>query len=163
MMKALALWLTRVSFGIGAFGLLGAMLVDFTAVLGRHTGLPLLGSIEMSEVCIVCMASASLLGVTLQRGHASVHLLTERLAERPKRLFARASDGLSAIFFAFILGGSLILLSDLWNGAEHSELLGVPIMPLRVIWCASLSGIVICFVLRAVAPVSAPVTPRENA
>jgi TRAP-type C4-dicarboxylate transport system permease small subunit len=158
-MKAMALLLTRISFGIGALGLLGAMLVDFTAVVGRHTGLPLLGSIEMSEVCIVCMASASLLGVTLQRGHASVHLLTERLAERPKRWFARASDALSALFFAFILGGSAILLSELWNGAERSELLSLPIIPLRVIWCASLAGIVLCFVLRALAPV----VPRESA
>jgi TRAP-type C4-dicarboxylate transport system permease small subunit len=141
--------LTRLSFGIGAFGLLGAMLVDFTAVIGRHTGVPLLGSIEMSEVCIVCMASASLLGVTLQRGHASVHLLTEHLRERPKSGFARVSDALSALFFAFVLGGSAVLVSELWNGAEQSELLGLPIIPLRVIWCASLAGIVLCFVLRA--------------
>jgi TRAP-type C4-dicarboxylate transport system permease small subunit len=150
--------LTRVSFAVGAFGLLGAMLVDFTAVIGRHTGVPLLGSIEMSEVCIVCMASASLLGVTLQRGHASVHLLTERLTERRKRAFARASDALSALFFASILCGSAVLVSELWNGAEQSELLGVPILPLRLSFCASLAGIVLCFVLRAVITVA----PREK-
>jgi TRAP-type C4-dicarboxylate transport system permease small subunit len=141
--------LTRVSFLVGAFGLLGAMLVDFTAVIGRHTGIPLLGSIEMSEVCIVCMASASLFGVTLERGHASVHLLTERLSERRKLAFARASDALSALFFAFIFGGSTVLLCELWHGAERSELLGLPIVPLRVIVCASLAAIVLCFALRA--------------
>jgi TRAP-type C4-dicarboxylate transport system permease small subunit len=59
------------------------------------------------------------------------------------------SDALSALFFAFILGGSALLLAELWNGAEESELLGIPIAPLRVIFCASLAGIVICFGLRA--------------
>ncbi|HTU57260.1 MAG TPA: TRAP transporter small permease [Polyangiales bacterium] len=144
--------LTRLAFAIGSFGLLGAMLVDFAAVAGRRSGVPLLGSIELSELCIVCMASASLLGVTLDRGHASVHLLTERLPPRPKLAFARASDLLAAVFFAFILAGSAALVFDLWHGDEQSELLQLPIMPLRVIWCASLVGIVICFVVRAFKP-----------
>lgn len=148
-MKALARALTRLAFAIGSLGLLGSMLIDFAAVVGRRSGVPLLGSIELSELCIVCMASASLLGVTLERGHASVHLLTERLPERPKRAFARASDALSAVFFAFILAGSVLLAAELWNGAEQSELLALPIRPLRVIFCASLLGIVCYFLARA--------------
>ncbi|HET8938259.1 MAG TPA: TRAP transporter small permease subunit [Polyangiales bacterium] len=155
-MKAIVSALTRCAFLVGSLGLLGAMAVDFAAVIGRRSGVPLLGSIELSQVCIVCMASASLLGVTLDRGHATVHLLTERLAEGPKRAFARASDALSAVFFAFILGGSALLAFELWNGAEQSELLGVPIVPLRVIFCASLAGIASCFIVRAVARKAAP-------
>jgi len=147
-MSKLVGFLTRLAFAIGSFGLLGAMLVDFAAVAGRRSGVPLLGSIELSELCIVCMASASLLGVTLDRGHASVHLLTERLSARPKLAFARASDLLAAVFFSFILAGSAVLVFDLWHGDEQSELLQLPIMPLRVIFCASLVGIVICFMVR---------------
>ena len=151
-MKKLGARLAQLAFAIGSLGLLGAMAVDFAAVVGRRSGVPLLGSIELSELCIVCMASASLLGVTLDRGHASVHLLTERLAPRPKLAFARASDLLAAVFFASILGGSLLLLFDLWHGAEQSELLQLPIKPLRVVFCASLVGIVICFVARVLKP-----------
>lgn len=147
-MKKLGSWLAQLAFAIGSLGLLGAMSVDFAAVVGRRSGVPLLGSIELSELCIVCMAAASLLGVTLDRGHASVHLLTERLSARPKLAFARASDLLSAVFFVFILGGSALLVFDLWHGSEQSELLQLPIMPLRLIWAASLVGIVICFVAR---------------
>ena len=150
-MKTIVDALTRLAFALGSLGLLGAMLIDFAAVVGRRSGMPLLGSIELSELCIVCMASASLLGVTLDRGHASVHLLTERLPERPKLAFARVSDALSALFFAFILGGSGWLVFELWHGAEQSELLGLPIMPLRVIFCASLLGIACCFLARAFA------------
>ena len=148
-MRKLGSGLAQLAFAIGALGLLGAMAVDFAAVIGRRSGIPLLGSIELSELCIVCMASASLLGVTLERGHASVHLLTERLSARPKLALARASDLLSAVFFAFILGGSALMVVELWHGDEQSELLQLPIMPLRVIWCASLVGIVLCFVTRA--------------
>ena len=151
-MRTLGARLAQLAFAIGSLGLLGAMAVDFAAVVGRRTGVPLLGSIELSELCIVCMASASLLGVTLERGHASVHLLTERLAPRPKLAFARASDLLTSVFFAFILGGSVLLVFDLWQGNEQSELLQLPIMPLRMIWCASLVGIVICFVVRVLKP-----------
>lgn len=147
-MRKLASRLAQLSFAIGALGLLGAMSVDFLAVIGRRSGLPLVGSIELSELCIVCMASASLLGVTIERGHASVHLLTERLASRPKLVLARASELLSAVFFAFLLGGSALLVFDLWHGAERSELLQLPILPLRLIWCASLAAIVLCFATR---------------
>lgn len=155
-MNALVGLLSRLAFAVGAFGLLGAMSVDFAAVLGRHLGLPLLGSIELSEVCIVCMASAAVLGSTLERGHASVHLLIERLGARAKRGLARVADLLSALFFGFCLVGSLLLVAELWHGAEQSELLGLPIMPLRVLWCAALAGIVVCFAARAFARPEGP-------
>jgi TRAP-type C4-dicarboxylate transport system permease small subunit len=138
-----------ISFMIGALGLLGVMLLDFAAVVGRHAGVPLLGSIELSEWCVVCMASASLLGTTLERGHASVHVLIEHIGDHPKRLLLRAANGLSALFFAFVLAGSLWLINELWRGDERSELLGLPIFPMRAIWCAAVAGMVACFAMRA--------------
>lgn len=50
---AVSATLLRVSFVIGAVGMLGAMLIDAQAVLGRHIGVALLGSIELSEACII--------------------------------------------------------------------------------------------------------------
>lgn len=143
--------LLRASFAIGALGLLGAMVIDALAVIGRHINLPLLGSIELSEACIVGMASASLVGSTLERGHASVHLLTERLAARPRRALQRCADALSALFFAVIVAGSLMIAIDLMHGDERSELLGIPIAPLRWFWCASAAGVVAIFLAHALA------------
>ncbi|HKU42922.1 MAG TPA: TRAP transporter small permease subunit [Polyangiales bacterium] len=143
--------LARVSFWVGSAGLLGAMLIDSAAVLGRHLGVPLLGSIELVQACIVWMASASLVGTTLERGHASVHILTERLAAPRRAALRRAADLASALFFAFIAVGSGWLLLDLWHGAEQSELLGIPIAPLRVLWCASAAGVVASFTAQALA------------
>jgi TRAP-type C4-dicarboxylate transport system permease small subunit len=156
--------LTRVSFLLGAVGLLSAMLIDAGAVIGRHLGVPLLGSIELVESCVVLMASASLVGTTLGQGHASVHILTERLSAAGRARMRRASDGLSAAFFAVLAIGSMIVARDLWGGDERTELLGLPLAPLRALWCASAVGIVALFIAAAVrgAPAQHPVPPEEH-
>jgi TRAP-type transport system small permease protein len=139
-------WLVRASFALGAAGLLLAMAIDALAVSGRLLGRPLLGSIELSQCCVVLFASAALVGTTLQRGHASVHLLTERLPARARRWFQRSSQLLSALFFVALALGSLIVLGDLWRGGETTELLGLPLKPLRLVWCTSALLIVVLFV-----------------
>jgi TRAP-type C4-dicarboxylate transport system permease small subunit len=144
-------WLVRALFVVGSVGLLGAMFVDAGAVLGRHIGTPLLGSIEIAEACIVLMASASLVTTTLERGHASVHIVTQRLGSGPRAWFQRFADALSALFFAAIVIGSGIVAADLWHGDEQSELLGIPIAPLRVFWGASAAGVAIAFFAHALA------------
>ena len=68
--------LGTVSFVLGSIGLLGAMSIDALAVLGRHLGLPLLGSIELVQACVVLMGSSALVGTTVRHGHASVQLIT---------------------------------------------------------------------------------------
>jgi len=146
----LARMLTRLSFGLGAFGLLGAMLIDSSAVLGRHIGVPVLGSIELVEACVVLMASASLVGTTLGSGHASVHILTEQLSAAGRARLQRVSDLLSALFFGVLALGSLTIAGDLWGGDERTELLGLPLWPLRALWCVSAIGIVALFVTAAV-------------
>jgi TRAP-type C4-dicarboxylate transport system permease small subunit len=148
--------LTRASFLLGAAGLLGAMAIDATAVIGRHLGIPVLGSIELVESCVVLMASASLVGTTLERGHASVHILTQQLGAAASARFARISDVLSATFFAALAIGSAIIARDLWGGDERTELLGLPLAPLRWLWCASATGIVGLFIASAVRGKPAP-------
>lgn len=141
--------LARAAFVLGALGLLCAMACDALAVLGRHLGLPLRGSIELVESGIVLMACASLVGTTLERGHASVHLLTERLPAHARRRLASATHLAGALFFTFLLIGSGLVLSDMWHGAEQTELLGIPIAPLRILWCASAAAIALAFVAQA--------------
>lgn len=141
--------LTRVSFGLGAFGLLGAMIIDSSAVLGRHISVPVLGSIELVEACVVLMASASLVGTTLGKGHASVHILTERLGHTGRSRMQRTSNVLCALFFSVLALGSLIVAGDLWGGDERTELLGLPLAPLRALWCVSALGIVALFLTAA--------------
>lgn len=144
--------LARISFVIGAIALLIAMGADALAVVGRHAGVPLLGSIEIVQACVVIAASSAMVGATLARTHAEVHILTERLSPASRALLRRVSDLLSAIFFAALALGSVWLAADLWGGHERTEMLHLPLLPLRIIWCASAGLMLVVFVLRAVAP-----------
>jgi TRAP-type C4-dicarboxylate transport system permease small subunit len=137
--------LTRVSFLAGGAGLLLAMLLDATAVVGRHVGLPLLGSIELIRACVVIAASSALVGVTFGNAHATIQIVTERLPPIARARLQRASRLLCALFFVWLALGSIWVAADLWHGQEASELLELPFKPLRLFFCASLLVVVLLF------------------
>jgi hypothetical protein len=66
-------------FYLGAAALLFAMAVEAIAVLGRHIGVPLWGSIELVQVGILVASSTALLSATLANKHARVRILTDRV------------------------------------------------------------------------------------
>ena len=154
--------LSHLSFLAGASGLLLAMAVDAAAVLGRHFGVPLLGSIELVQACVVLMGSSALVGTTLRHRHASVHLLTERLSPTPRERVRRLASMLSALFFLVLTLGTLIVMRDLWTGDERSELLGLPYAPLRAFFAGSALLVVCIFAIAALAPQSPSDTPSER-
>ena len=126
------------------------MAADAVAVAGRHAGLPFLGSIELVQAAIVLAASAAIVGATLSDGHATVHILLERLSPAVRRQFQIVVDLVSSIFFVALAVGSIWLVVDLWRGAERTELLGLPLKPLRLAWCASAVLVAGLFAARAV-------------
>ena len=125
------------------------MAADVLAVLGRHLRLPLLGSIEIVQASVVLAAAAAMLGATIARQHASVHLLTERLREPARRMLARLASLLGAVLFAVLAAGSIWVSIELWSGFERSEVLGIPIRLLRLVWCASAVAITLVFLRQA--------------
>jgi TRAP-type C4-dicarboxylate transport system permease small subunit len=129
--------LTTGSFLLGSSGLVVAMAADAIAVAGRHLQVPFLGSIETVQAAMIVAASAGMVGATLSHAHATVHVVTERLPPRARNWIQHLADSLSAIFFALLAAGSIWLVIDLWNGAERTELLGLPMKALRLLWCAS--------------------------
>lgn len=139
----------RIAILIGGIGLLGAMATDSIAVLGRHTGFSLLGSIEVVQTMIVLLASASIVLTTLEGRHAAVHILTERLAPATAGRLARMANGLSAIVVAVLLIGTCWLIGDLWGAHERSELLQIPFRVLRLFFAAALVIVVIAFLRHA--------------
>lgn len=130
--------LERVAFAIGCGGLMIATAADSIAVLGRHLGFPLLGSIEVVQAAIVLIAASSLVGVTLGRGHAAVHILTERLSPERQRRFGAWSALVAALTILLFALGSALLLGDLWDGHERSEILHIPLRLLRLLLLLSL-------------------------
>lgn len=142
--------LTRISFALGAAGLLTAMAADAVAVLGRHVGFTVLGAIEVVQASVVLAASAAMVGATLSGAHARVHILIERLGPLWHRRFDRAADLASCLFFLFLAAGSAWVAAELWPGYEITEILGLPLRWLRLVWIGSCLLIALLFLLRAV-------------
>ena len=132
-------------FYIGAGGLVLAMAVETLAVLGRHVGIPLLGALELIQACILLMASAAMLSATLNKGHATVTLLTARVSDRARCFLHAFANLLSALFFVGLGAGALWLAVETWHDYEQSELLHIPFRPLRIVSLVAAGAIALVF------------------
>ena len=142
--------LFQASFVTGSAALLAAMATDFVAVVCRHLHVSFIGAIEIIQACVVLAISAGVIAVTLTHGHAAVHLVTERLSPRWRGRLERVSCGLGFLSFGALAIGQAWLFSDTRNWDERSDLLGLPIWPLRLVWAASLTVAALLFLARAV-------------
>jgi TRAP-type transport system small permease protein len=142
--------LTLAAHAMGMAGLALAAGSDAIAVAGRHVGLHLLGSIELTEAAIVLLSTAAMLVATLEAHHASVHMLTARLSPRHAAGLARVAALLAALLFALLALGTARLNAELWNGFEQTELLHLPLRWLRALWLLSTLAIAALFLRRAI-------------
>jgi TRAP-type C4-dicarboxylate transport system permease small subunit len=136
-------------FYVGAAGLLLAIGADAVAVLGRHLGIPLLGSIELMQAAILLASSAAMVMATVAKKHAVVHLLIDRLSPRRRAVMERVHALLSAVFFAALGIGSVWIAYDLRNGHEQSELLRIPFAPLRIVSIVAVLAVAAIYLARA--------------
>lgn len=118
---------------VGGFSLLAAMAVDFLAVIGRQTGTPLLGSIELVQVMVGISGAMALLVATLKDSHAVVRLLLANIAVRHAARLQRVNAFAAALFFMALTAGSAWILLELRHAHEETELLRLPLWPLRVL------------------------------
>jgi TRAP-type C4-dicarboxylate transport system permease small subunit len=135
---------------VGGAALLIAVATDFLAVVGRHIGVPLLGSIEVVQAAVLVAASAAIVVATIERRHAVVHLLTNRLSPEGRGRLARLGDALGALLFAAFLAGAAWIAADMWQGHEESELVRIPFAPLRLIEIAALAAVAMIFAIHAI-------------
>jgi TRAP-type transport system small permease protein len=132
---------------VGGAAMLLAVATDTLAVIGRHIGTPLLGSIEIVQATVLVTASAALVVATLDGRHAVVHLLVNRMGDAGKARVERAGRVLAALLFLAFLIGSAWIAIDMIGGHEESELLRIPYAPLRLVQLAALAAAsVICLV-----------------
>jgi TRAP-type C4-dicarboxylate transport system permease small subunit len=135
---------------IGGVGLLGAMGIDTIAVLGRHIGVPLLGSIELVQAAILVASSTAMLSATLANKHAMAHILVNHLGPGSLVWLQRVQSAFSAIFFCALAVGSIWIYLDLRDGYEESEVLHIPYAPLRILCIVVVLAISLIFVRRMI-------------
>lgn len=124
---------TKVVVWAGGIALLAATAIDTVAVIGRHVGLPLTGSIELMQAMVLISGSLGLVIATIEQSHVRVRILVDRMSAARRRVADRASDALTFLFCLALLAGSVWISIDLWHAQEQSELLGVPWRLLRLI------------------------------
>jgi len=142
-------YLKRFLVWVSGGALLVAMLVDTLAMFGRQLAIPLLGSIELVQTAALIAASGALIVATIERAHARVNLLLERMPSVMRRRVAMLHWLVAALFFAALLTGTVWIAVDLWGSHEESELLRIPYRPLRVTVAVAL-GILLIIALRRV-------------
>lgn len=134
---------------IGGVALLIACATDVLAVIGRHVGVPVRGSIEIVQACVLVAGGIALIIATQVGSHARVHIVVDRISEVWRRRINRASALLGALFIVASLIGCLWLASDLWNSQEVSELLGIPYRALRIVGNLCLFLVALAWLRRA--------------
>lgn len=115
----------------GGIALVIAAALNLLAVIGRHSGLPLKGAIELVQVVVLIGGSLALVAATLGRNHARVHLILDRLTGGNRDVAEWVCTALSILFYLMLLVGSCWLAVDLWGSQEVSELVGVPWRAMR--------------------------------
>lgn len=133
---------------IAGGALLVAMVVDTLAMFGRALQFPLIGSIEIVQAVVLIAASGALIITTLERAHARVSLVLNRLPSRWRNRLEILHSVAAALFFAALLAGSLWIAWDLWSGHEESEILLIPYRPLRIAVVLALAALLVLALLR---------------
>ena len=123
--------------------LLVAVAVDALAMIGRQIEVPLLGSIEIVEAVIVFAAGGGLIIATIDRAHARVNLLLERMQGAWRDRLQRLHSLAAVLLFAALLAGTVWIAIDLWSGHEESELLHIPYRPLRIAAAVTLAVLLV--------------------
>lgn len=133
---------------LGGLALLASALVDTLAVIGRHAGFPIPGSIELVQAIVLVTGCTGLVVATLADRHARVRVIVDRLPAVWRGIVDRLSDMLTLAFCCCLLAGSVWLSADLWSGYEQSELLGIPWAALRLFANASLFALGLILLVR---------------
>ena len=139
----------RAIIWLGGIALLAATGIDVLAVIGRNTGMPLQGSIELVQVAVLVAGAIALLLATIAGTHARVHLLVDRLRGSWRDGAVRANTALTALFFGLLLSGSVWIATDLWNAHEMSEIVAVPWRWMRLFANVCFFGIIVVMLVQA--------------
>ncbi len=135
-MKKLGEGVGGVLLATGAVGLLGAMMTDAIAVVGRHINVPFTGSIELVQAFIVLGASSAIAYASLGATHAAVDLVFHRLPISAQRIAHKVAALLGFLFVAALLVGSAWIAWEYRDAGERTELLGIELKWLRLFWLA---------------------------
>jgi TRAP-type C4-dicarboxylate transport system permease small subunit len=97
---------------------------------------------------ILLSSSGAMVAATLSRAHAKVSIFSSRYRGRSGRAMQILLAVGGSAFFTAVAIGSTWIAWDMRGGAEQSELLGIPYLPLRVLVTVAMFIIALIYVRR---------------
>jgi TRAP-type transport system small permease protein len=140
---------TGAAVALGSLALLVAMATDALAVVGRHLGFPLLGALELVQASVSAAGACAIVCASAAGAHAVIHAVLDRVSPATRAVLAPIGQLLGASFFMVLAVGCGWIAWDLRGGAEATDLLGIPLAPLRIFATVALLFTAVLFVRTA--------------
>ena len=122
-------WISKVLNVIAGIALTFMMLLTVADVLLRAGGHPIVGTYELSALCLGLVIAFGIPQVSLDRGHVYMEFLLEKLSERGKKLMASSTRLLCLSLFAFIGVNLLKVGAGFQASGEVTATIRLPIYP----------------------------------
>jgi TRAP-type C4-dicarboxylate transport system permease small subunit len=120
-------WIARIIELALAFAFIGAVLLNFTNVVGRYLlGLSLLGSDEVQVFIMVAMTFLGAVVVTRRNEHLRMDVLARRMPGAVRVLLRIAEQILLIVLAGFVLSQSYFYVAQMFRIGRASDMAGVP-------------------------------------
>lgn len=121
---------------VGAFALLALLALIVGNVVLRTAGYIIPGSYELAELIIPVIAGIGVLAATLCGAHVAIDVVTDRLGGKARRIIALAVSLVGALYWLILTASGAVTALRNTRLGEYTEVLGIPVAPLRWIWVA---------------------------
>ena len=120
-------WIARIIELTLAFAFIGAVLLNFTNVVGRYLlGLSLLGSDEVQVFIMVAMTFLGAVVVTRRNEHLRMDVLARRMPGAVRVLLRIAEQILLIVLAGFVLSQSYFYAAQMFRIGRASDMAGIP-------------------------------------
>jgi len=130
---------------VGAFSLVGIMLVVVANIISRVFKVPILGTYEAVELAAVPMVAFALGYCALMQGHVFMSMIIDRLSQPVRRVIAVVTTFLTLGIWVLIGWQVAKYARQQWLVGEATYIMSWPIYPLRYVFFLGI--VVFCLVL----------------
>jgi len=122
-------WLSKILNAVAGIALTFMMLLTVADVLLRAGGHPIIGTYEISALCLGLVIGFGIPQVSLDRGHVYMEFLLVKFPKRGKDVMNTLTRGLCVLLFAFIGYNLFYVGAGFQASGEVTATIKLPIYP----------------------------------
>jgi TRAP-type C4-dicarboxylate transport system permease small subunit len=140
----------RIFAGVACAILAIPVFLTVADVTGRYLGKPILGTLEVCELCMVVVVTLGLAHTQALGGHISINLVSRVLPAQIQGILKLSASFLGLVIFGFLAWGAIPFTLDSVRGGGATTTLGIPIAPFRALIFVGAVGLMCQFVFEIV-------------